>query len=531
MPSRPFRPLSPGMSDNVSGADSTPKPVTPALPSPARVGDELAALRRAATLEEYAFSSSAPVVGGFVARLREAWNGVATKWQAQPWIEQQSAFNRSVVAWFEQPPGVVDLDERLIEQDRRQTRLSRVAAELSARARLSNPRHLRLAYFSPMPPSHSGIADYSTTLLPHLAELADVTVFAGTDAPEPLGLPLYSPGEFESRRAEFDIPVYQMGNSDQHEAMYDVMLRFPGVVVLHDYFLHHFIRHHWAGRGDWVGYGREMAYALGRDGRRLAYDVRDGRAEAPLFSVPLNDRLIDAAPGLIVHSRYVADRVRSRWPDIHLSVIPHLVEARASRSLRPRLKLPDGAVLLGSFGQMTAEKQIDAALRAFSRVRTTHPDAHYLLVGEPRPDVDLDHLVSELGLAGFVHRVGRVNDLSEFEDWIHTADVVVNLRQPTVGETSGVALRALAVARPLIVYNHGWYGELPEDAAVKVAPGDDDALYRAMERLIASVELRRSMGVAGQDYIQRHCLPARVARAYVDFIWSVLEPPAIGHLT
>lgn len=529
MPSRPFRPLSPGMSDNASGADSTPKPVTPALPYPARVGDELAALRRTATLEEYAFSSSAPIVGRFVARLREAWNGVATKWQARPWMEQQSAFNRSVVAWFEQPPGMVDLDKRLIEHDRQQTRLNRDTALLSARARVAMPRRLRLAYFSPMPPSHSGIADYSTALLPHLAELADVTVFAGTDSTEPLGLPLYAPGEYESRRAEFDIPVYQMGNSDQHEAMYDVMLRFPGVVVLHDYFLHHFIRHHTAGRGDWVGYGREMAYALGRDGRRLAYDVRDGQAEAPLFSVPLNERIIEGAPGLIVHSRYVADRVRSRWPDIHLSVIPHLVEARASRSLRPRLGLPDGAVLFGSFGQMTAEKRIDATLQAFSRVRTTHPDAHYLLVGESRPDVDLDRLVSELGLTGFVHQVGRVDDLSEFVDWIYTADVVVNLRQPTVGETSGVALRALAVARPLIVYDHGWYGELPDDAAVKVAPGDDDALYRAMERLVASVDLRRAMGQAAQEYVQRHCLPDRVARAYVDFIWSVLEPPATCH--
>ena len=43
---------------------------------------------------------------------------------------------------------------------------------------MADSRQLRLAYFSPLPPARSGIADYSAALLPALARQADLTVYA-----------------------------------------------------------------------------------------------------------------------------------------------------------------------------------------------------------------------------------------------------------------------------------------------------------------------------------------------------------------
>lgn len=208
----------------------------------------LAELRRQATLREFTFASAAPVVGGLIARLRAAWNSVATKWQARPVIDQQSAFNRALADWLAQHPSAAEVDERLIAQDHRQTALSGEMARLMGRARWARGgrtgRRPRLAYFSPLPPSPSGIADYSAELLPHLAELADITLFSDQPQAGSLGLPSYPTGDYPARRHAFDLPLYQMGNSDRHEAMFEMMMRFPGVVVLHDYFLHHFIHYH-----------------------------------------------------------------------------------------------------------------------------------------------------------------------------------------------------------------------------------------------------------------------------------------------
>ena len=488
------------------------------------------ALRQRATLQEYEFSSQAPVVGGLIARLRRAWNGVATKWQARPVMEQQSAFNRALAERLERPPGMAEFDDLFARSDRAQATLTRDAAHLSMVARRLGEGELarrpRIAWFSPLPPSRSGIADYSAELLPHLAELVDLTVFAADPAAVTLpGLTVRPASDFVLNHAEYDLPLYQMGNSDQHEWVYALMLRHPGVVVLHDYFLHHFIRHRTVGRGEWAAYGRELAYVLGEDGRQLARAVRRGSAASPLFEEPLNERLIDASLGLIVHSRFAAEKARSYRPNLPLAVVPALVEPRPGRSLRDRLDLPDNAMLFGSFGQITTEKRIDAALQAFRGLLERYPDARYLLVGGAQPDVDPNDLVMQLSLENVVHRIGYVEGLDEFADWIHTADVVVNLRQPTVGETSAVALRAMAAARPLIVYDHGWYSEIPDEAAIKVPPDDDEALQQAMEALAASPEKRLMMGQAGHDYVVEHCAPSSVAAAYVEFIQIVLGWP------
>ena len=43
-------------------------------------------------------------------------------------------------------------------------------------------------------------------------------------------------------------------------------------------------------------------------------------------------------------------------------------------------------------------------------------------------------------------------------------DVLVNLRYPTMGETSGSVIRALSLGKPLVVSDVGWFSELPDDA-------------------------------------------------------------------
>jgi glycosyltransferase involved in cell wall biosynthesis len=208
-----------------------------------------------------------------------------------------------------------------------------------------------------------------------------------------------------------------------------------------------------------------------------------------------------------------------------LAVIPALVEPRGGFSRREALGLPEEAVLFGSFGQVTAEKQIEMALEAFSRVREVYPQCHYLLVGEVMPDVGhrLEQIVHELALAGFVHQTGFSPGIDEFVDWLQTVDVVVNLRHPTVGETSATALRALAAAKPLIVFDHGWYSEIPDEMAIKVAPLDPAGLLAAMTRLAGSAELRRVMGQAGQVYTRNNCHPEKVAAGYLKFLRDSLE--------
>ena len=74
---------------------------------------------------------------------------------------------------------------------------------------------MRIAFFSPLPPARSGIADYSQTLLEALAPLASLDVFS--DAPT----------GFDPSR--YDAILYQIGNNGFHDFVYHAALRYPGI--------------------------------------------------------------------------------------------------------------------------------------------------------------------------------------------------------------------------------------------------------------------------------------------------------------
>lgn len=386
----------------------------------------------------------------------------------------------------------------------------------------------RLAYFSPLPPARTGVADYSRELLPELARRAEVTLFA--DNPQAVlrmdlpPLPLFPIDDYPARRWEFDVALYHMGNSTYHEAIYEAALRYPGVVVLHDFGLHHFIFAHTVGRGSWAAYAREIGYARGAAGIAQARAVQRGQMEAPVWVWPLNDRLLDRSLGVIVHSRWSRQQITAQRPRLPVLVAPApAVHYAGEPHPRSALGWPEDAVVFASLGQITAAKQVDVALRAFARLRVQVPQARFLVVGEqPSPEVDLGAVVETLGVADNVHFVGFVDDLVDFTRWIAAADVVVNLRNPTVGETSATALRALAAGRPLIVWDHGWYAELPDAVCLKAPPGDEEGLLTAMLALARNAELRQEMGRRAADYAAHTHAPARTADAYLQAIQGIL---------
>jgi glycosyltransferase involved in cell wall biosynthesis len=107
-------------------------------------------------------------------------------------------------------------------------------------------------------------------------------------------------------------------------------------------------------------------------------------------------------------------------------------------------------------------------------------------------------------------------------DWIVTADIIINLRHPTVGESSATALRAMAAGKAIIVFDLGWYGELPDSAVVKVRPLDSEGLLSAMRELAQRPDLRHRLGETAAAHIKQHHDPARIASQYIAFAGEIL---------
>src|SRR5215831_6211793 len=155
---------------------------------------------------------------------------------------------------------------------------------------------MRVAFFSPLPPARSGIADYSEALLDSLKSIVEVEIFAG-------------PGQdFDSSR--FDIALYQIGNNGFHSFVYETALRHPGVVVMHESNLHHLIADITIKRGDWDAYVRECEYNGGAAAREFAERVRKLEVGPDYEGVRMTRRILERARGLVVHSRFLEGEMR-----------------------------------------------------------------------------------------------------------------------------------------------------------------------------------------------------------------------------
>ena len=87
-------------------------------------------------------------------------------------------------------------------------------------------------------------------------------------------------------------------------------------------------------------------------------------------------------------------------------------------------------------------------------------------------------------------------------------------RGPIRGSAS--LMEQLAYGRPVLAYDSGAYGELPDGAVVRVAAGDSAALVAAVSDLVSDADLRGRIGAAGRAYAESRRVDA-YARALVDF--------------
>ena len=366
---------------------------------------------------------------------------------------------------------------------------------------------MKVAYYSPLPPSRSGIADYSTLLLPALRERIEVVV-----------------AEEGRRPPAADVALYHVGNDpDAHGWIVDALNERPGVVVLHEYVLHHLIAGITIGRGNGRGYLDAMERELGVAGRLLGLGVLDNLLpllwETQPERFPLSGVVLDQARGLIVHSRYVGDRARSAGYEGRLWRIPHPVWPPVDPV--PATDV-EGEPLIGCFGYLNMNKRIPQLLEAFASLRRRLPGARLLLVGAAGERFDVERRLERLGLTEGVERLDYVPE-ERMWSLMAACDVLVNLRYPTMGETSGSVIRALSLGKPLLVSDVGWFSELPDEVVLKV-PVDELEVVTLDAALELAADHREELGAAARAYVEReHALP-KVADAYV----SALEVAAGG---
>lgn len=325
-----------------------------------------------------------------------------------------------------------------------------------------------IAMVGPLPPERSGIAEYSAGLVAMLRDLG-------------LRVDTVTNGDVERAGVQqviddlrtADAVVYQMGNHPiYHGWMLPLMARVPGIVHLHDLVLHHMV----AGvlNEEQRLTGDEYAGVLGKwhtvsEVKSAGLALRCGK---PIWNTddvvhfPLHQVATKFATEVVVHSQYSADRIIREFPWLPVTVVPQLYPVVASHRVRERLS----TIALMGGGQMN--RRFDWIVQALVAIAgdLDHP-LTLEIAGEVEPAVQR---VLE-GLAGIDNVTlvnhGHVGD-DEFWNVFERADLMIALRQPTMGEASAVVSKAMQAGLPTIVSDQGWYAELPA-CVKKIVPTDD----------------------------------------------------------
>ena len=370
---------------------------------------------------------------------------------------------------------------------------------------------MKIALLTPLPPAKTGIAHYASMLLPALARRADVTAVATAGGDErDHGYRVISFADY--RRGDFDAAVYQLGNNPFHEAIYREALAYPGIAVLHDAILHHLVVEMTLARGDAEGYVEAMGRSHGEPGRAWATARAAGlHGEIGNFLFPASVEVANRSRAVIVHNRYAAEWLQRLGVTAPLHVVPHpyVDEPPAGKrdAMRAKLGIAPGERVIGLFGFLTSAKRGEVVVEAFRRARSLRPALRLLIVGEAAPNIDVASIAGD-----GVILTGYAAD-EEFAAYYEAADLLVNLRYPSAGESSGTMIRALAAGRPVAVSDYAQFAELPDDCVTKIAFGDGE--IDALARFMTADHDVAALARAQRGWLQSHATLDHTADAYL----------------
>lgn len=385
---------------------------------------------------------------------------------------------------------------------------------------------LRLAYVSPLPPERSGISDYSAELLRVLCDwyTVDVVVVQAevTDPWVRTHCTVRDVAQFRANRDTYDHVLYHFGNSHFHQHMFDLLEEIPGVVVLHDFYLSHILAHlDLSGEQPHI-WTRALQASHGYPATHHRFTT--AQPEDAIWAYPANLQVLQSAVGVIVHgesSRVLADRWYGLGSSGDWAVIPMLrapAQTRDRAAARRRLGVAEDAFLICSFGLLGPNKLNARLLDAFlASPLVQDSDAHLVFVGENHKGDYGKELEATIAASGIAGRIGITGwaDEETFRAYLAAADVAVQLRTLSRGETSAAVLDCMRYGLATVVNAHGSMADLDPEG-VWMVPDDfsNEELAGALATLWADAARRQALGARALEIVRTRHDPQECAAMY-----------------
>jgi len=379
-----------------------------------------------------------------------------------------------------------------------------------------------LLYVSPFWPMRSGISEYSEHLVRGLQQFFDVTLLTdnytleNTELKKSFNVIKYCDTQTYD---VFEHIIYNFGNNpDFHSYMYEMIQNYPGYIILHDFVLYYLTIGYYENRNQAFHKIYEIAkiepVQMVKDRLKNNPDPELLHHKNLAAQLPLNKEILTLSKGILVHSNYTKKQVQCIVPDklvlkIHL-VQPLIEMSTDTNFLNKMFGIKQGEYIIGSLGYIAETKQNRLACMAVEQYNQTHEEKiHYVMIGEG------DYVDNFIGQ--YIHKTGFINN-DAFYAAIQSCDLILNLRYPYNGESSATLLQCMALGKPCIVTDIGWFGELPNETVVK------ESVELTVEQLCCEIERLKESNLEqlcknAKDYVVKECNAVAISEK----IFNVLQ--------
>lgn len=367
-----------------------------------------------------------------------------------------------------------------------------------------------LAVVSPLPPSKTGVADYMAEIIPNLSTLYQITIVTPQQEIElPVELKkvkVISLEEFRKNPSNFQRVLYQIGNSEFHIEMLSLLKEIPGVIVLHDFylsgiynfideqvkdeeiFLHHLFTSH--------GY------------RGLAFHKKYGRG-ASILEYPCNYEALKNSIGIIVHSKHSLSLSfcygKETAKKFEFIAMPKSLSINIGKlDLSSKKNEVQKNYRVCVFGIVEKTKQIERIIKCWLRSSLSKNSSCMLYFVGEISEKYLTELTDKY-LCGNrhvnIHFTNRLES-EKYNEFLQIADLAIQLRADSRGETSKSLLDCLSQGIPTIINANGSLNEIPEDICIKLPDiFTEEQLIYAIETIYTDGEKRKLISSRSKEWV------------------------------
>lgn len=383
-----------------------------------------------------------------------------------------------------------------------------------------------LLYASPFAPMKSGISDYSEELVEELQKKFELTLYIDDYQLANRTLQnichIVRHGRDRVDFDSYDYKIYNMGNNPEYHAyIYEACLKYPGVVILHDLVLYYLFVGYYQEKGGLYSktYSDEgmdaflkLKRAVKKDGPRLL-EQKHMSAE-----LPMNHELFRSQNRFIVHSQYTYDKIlktglvekdRIRKINQFMKMDETLV---SKKDLFEKYRIPLDARIVTSMGNIGHTKLNHIVCQAVKKyVRETGDKVCYVMVGEgDYADEYVDGKV--------VIKTGYTLE-EEFNSFIEYSDIIFNLRNPSMGETSRTMLQIMRKGKNSVINEGGWFSEIPDNCVIKISLDNIvEQIQEILRDFLHNPERFVRMQDRAKEYMAQEYSTTRIAKEIKEFI-------------